>query len=77
MKIISLFTQILNFNRENIRHFDHILRQIDLPDILRDCSTIENDETGKTDGTKTIFHNRITLILNDKKQNKNINVQGT
>ena len=59
MKAISHLTHTLNFNWQNTLHYNKILRQIVTTDIWRNYYTIDKDKTCKTDGIKTIFHNRI------------------
>ena len=39
-------------------HHNEITRQIVTTDIWRNCYTIDKDKTCKTDGIKTIFHNK-------------------
>ena len=48
-------------------HYNEIPRQIITTDIRRDYYTIDKDKTCKTDGIKTIFHNRIQSRLYNKK----------
>ena len=43
--------------------YNEIPRQIITTDIWRDYYTIDKDKTRKTDGIKTIFHNRIKSRL--------------
>ena len=68
MKAISHLTQILNFNSQNTNiHYNEIPRQITTTDIRRNYYTIDKDKTCKTDGIKTIFHNRMKSRLYNKK----------
>ena len=68
MKAISHLTQLLNFNWQNTNiHYNEIPRQIITTDIRRDYYTIDTDKACKTDGIKTIFHNRIKSRLYNKK----------
>ena len=76
MKAISHLTQILNFNWQNTIHYNEILIQIVTTDIWRNYNTIDKDETCKTDGIKTIYHNRIESRLYNKK-NKNTSLRCT
>ena len=48
-------------------YYNEILRQIVTTDIWRNYYTIDKDKTCKTDGIKTIFHNRIKSRLYNKK----------
>ena len=49
-------------------HYNEILIQIVATDIWRNYYTIDKDKTCKTDGIKTIFHNRIQSRLYNEKE---------
>ena len=58
-------------------HYNEILIQIVTTDIWRNYYTIDKDKKCKTDGIKTIFHNRINRGCIVKSKNKNTTLQYT
>ena len=63
---IAPYTDI-EFQLSEYNNYNEIPRQIVTTDIWRNYYTIDKDQTCKTDGIKTIFHNRIKTRLYNKK----------
>ena len=64
---IAPYTDIEFQLTEYQTYYNEISSQIITTDIRRDYYTIDKDKTCKTDGIKTIFHNRIKSRLYNKK----------
>ena len=72
---IAPYTDIEN-SAENSTHIA-IKSMVNLLQIFEDTDTIGNNKTGKKNGTKTKFHNRINQGCVIKRQNKSTSLQYT